>query len=814
MTTAATSLLGLALPVQGELQGTWGDTVNNSITSLLDSAVAGTTNISTDADVTLTTTTLAANQAREAILLFSGARTALRNVTAPAQSKIYTVINATTGGYSVVLRGAGPTTGVTILAGESAVCAWNGSDFVKVSNSGASTFYTITATAPTTASANKGAINYGTLSFSDTGIVQSAQTSVNSYFQNVMQNTSNGTQASAEFIAYNDQGTASTNYATVGINSSGYSGTGSINAAGYGYFLSASTDLVLGTIGANGIHFTTNSSASDALAISSTGVISIPSSGTANGVAYLNASKQLTTGSALTYNGTNLTLTSGYFEITGANNLYLGSGKLSSSSGVLPLIFGLNDVEQMRLTSTGLGIGTSSPSAKLDIAGNLRIDGTGNIYGPTSNAGFISLFGGGVYNSGAGIGLGGSGNGTANTIVFTRGNYVESARIDSAGNLGLGVTPSAWDSSSSRRAFELGYSGSGLYTYAQSNTLFAANAYFNGSFKYAYTGFASSYYAQVSGEHRWNTAPSGTAGNAITFTQAMTLDASGQWMVGTTTPYGVSGGGTTMGTISYDQNGRTQAVVTNQNSGASASAALVLGAYGADWIIGAGSSANNSTSLTFTRATTEFARIDSSGNLLVGTTSNSINGSVGSGFSSSNTTGGSGVAFVYNSASSSSDNAPCLSLLKASTTTSSSARFIQFYANGQATPMGGIVGNGASNVQFATLSDAREKQNIQTITGSLAKINALRPVEFDWIADGSHVPAGFVAQEVEQVFPEFVVENMSNDGQEERKGLTGGMTGGIVAHLVKAIQEQQAIITAQQAALESLRKRLSALESK
>ena len=64
MTTAATSLLGLALPVTSELAGTWGDVVNNSLTSLLDTAIAGTTTLSTDADVTLTTTTLAANQAQ------------------------------------------------------------------------------------------------------------------------------------------------------------------------------------------------------------------------------------------------------------------------------------------------------------------------------------------------------------------------------------------------------------------------------------------------------------------------------------------------------------------------------------------------------------------------------------------------------------------------------------------------------------------------------------------------------------------------------------------------------------------------------
>ena len=134
MTTQATSLLGLALPVTGELSGTWGDTVNTAITELLDSAVAGTTTLSTDADVTLTTTTLAANQARQAILIWSASNGATtRNITAPAQSKAYAVINAGTG--SVVLRGAGPTTGVTIVSGEKCLAAWNGSDFVKVASS-------------------------------------------------------------------------------------------------------------------------------------------------------------------------------------------------------------------------------------------------------------------------------------------------------------------------------------------------------------------------------------------------------------------------------------------------------------------------------------------------------------------------------------------------------------------------------------------------------------------------------------------------------------------------------------------------------
>lgn len=148
MATSYTSLLGLALPVTGELSGTWGATVNDEITALLDSAIAGTTTLSSDADVTLTTTTGAANTSRQAIILWTAGGTTLRTITAPAQSKVYIVINKTSSTQSIKLVGVGPTTGVTIVAGEYAVCAWNGVDFVKVSNlNGAGTFTSITATA-------------------------------------------------------------------------------------------------------------------------------------------------------------------------------------------------------------------------------------------------------------------------------------------------------------------------------------------------------------------------------------------------------------------------------------------------------------------------------------------------------------------------------------------------------------------------------------------------------------------------------------------------------------------------------------------
>ena len=142
---ANTSLIGLTLPVQGTLSGSWGNTVNNAISQIVDVAVAGTQTITTDADINLalttgtdTTTGLTANSSQYAVLLCTGARTALRFINTPKQSKIYVVINDTTGGYAVTVRGGptSPTTGVTVPAGGRAIIAWDAGlatpDFVSV----------------------------------------------------------------------------------------------------------------------------------------------------------------------------------------------------------------------------------------------------------------------------------------------------------------------------------------------------------------------------------------------------------------------------------------------------------------------------------------------------------------------------------------------------------------------------------------------------------------------------------------------------------------------------------------------------------
>lgn len=143
MTTAYTSLLGLALPVTGELSGTWGDTVNNYITGYVDASVAGVQTISgSQTSVTLSVTNGSSlSQAGAAgttgssqyqIINCTGNPASTLTITAPASSKSYIVINGTSTSQSVVIRGAGPTTGVTIATGQKALVAWNGSDFVQI----------------------------------------------------------------------------------------------------------------------------------------------------------------------------------------------------------------------------------------------------------------------------------------------------------------------------------------------------------------------------------------------------------------------------------------------------------------------------------------------------------------------------------------------------------------------------------------------------------------------------------------------------------------------------------------------------------
>lgn len=116
-------------------------------------------------------------------------------------------------------------------------------------------------------------------------------------------------------------------------------------------------------------------------------------------------------------------------------------------------------------------------------------------------------------------------------VVGVSTGGTERLRVDAAGNLGLGVTPSAWGNT--YKVSQIG-AGGGLWGRTTTTTQvgITSNVYNDNSVeRYIGSNFAAEY-LQASGAHYWYTAPSGTAGNAITFTQAMTLDASGNLTVG------------------------------------------------------------------------------------------------------------------------------------------------------------------------------------------------------------------------------------------------------------------------------------------
>jgi hypothetical protein len=127
------------------------------------------------------------------------------------------------------------------------------------------------ATETITGSMSAGAYSYGTLGYTDTNVFASFTSSVNSFNQIILQNTSGGNAASTDYIVSNNLGTATTYYGDFGMNSSAFSGTGSLNAANVVYLYSTSVDLVLGTTTSNSIRFVTNSSATDAAGIDASG---------------------------------------------------------------------------------------------------------------------------------------------------------------------------------------------------------------------------------------------------------------------------------------------------------------------------------------------------------------------------------------------------------------------------------------------------------------------------------------------------------------------------------------------------------------
>lgn len=129
MPDSYSSSLKLTLLADGDTN--WGTTVNNGVTALIDSSIAGTSTItlSSTTDRTLTDINGTADEARNMFIRVIGTPGGTTNVICPSVSKLYFFTNATTGGYSVVLKTSAGA-GVSVPNGDSAVLYCNGTAVV------------------------------------------------------------------------------------------------------------------------------------------------------------------------------------------------------------------------------------------------------------------------------------------------------------------------------------------------------------------------------------------------------------------------------------------------------------------------------------------------------------------------------------------------------------------------------------------------------------------------------------------------------------------------------------------------------------
>ena len=600
---------------------------------------------------------------------------------------------------------------------------------------------------------------------------------------------------------------------------------------------------------------------------------------TANGVVYASSTSALATGSALTFDGnklavsgaglngsddriftvTNTTANSyGAMTLVGTSrggylNFYNGAtaqAAIMGQASALSFYVGTDSggSQAMILNSTGLGIGTSSPATKLDVNGAITAIGGNSPTGGFNLRNVAGTVTPRMTNDGADatvIRTGASGG----SIKFNNfANTAENLICTDAGNLGLGVTPSAWATVTA-----LQIKNASVYGYSTSEAGVNQNCYYgSGNWRYI-AAVAATAYRQISGAHSWHIS-SGVpvADGTVSFTQAMTLADSGTLLVGTT---------------SSPNSGEVRQLIAN-NSGGNAflqfqntttATGCTIGTTGENFIV----YTNTNTIGGGGGAYTERARIDSAGTFqikqtlqgnavatgaeLLMTTSTAASDRLNINFSMTgianraraaigsvalDASGGynCGLAFYTRNAADATELATTDERMRIdssgnllvgitavigtgkittrtsdgwvhviSSTQATTQYFCNFDYNG--TGIGSIQGTNTATL-FLTTSDYRLKNTVVPMTGALAKVALLKPCTYKWNADGSD-GQGFIAHELAEVVPQCVVglkDAVDADGKPQYQGID---TSFLVATLTAAIQEQQAIINSLKARLDA-----------
>jgi hypothetical protein len=685
MSTYSTNL-ALELIGTGEQAGVWGTTTNTNLGTLIEQSISGyvTQAVATGTDTTITIPNGSSGVARNMYIELTGTGGASTNLVVPANKKLYFIFNNSTGAVTVKVSGQ---TGVSVPTGKKMVLVSNGTDIVNGLNyiaDFASNSATITHLSATSASITN--LTLTSLVISNLSIASANITTLTGSTQTLSGNlTLNGGTANG-VLYLNGSKVATSGTALVfdgtnlGIGTTSPTQKLDVNGGaavtgttplflqravipsfdGQGapaldwQFYSTGTTYTVGariqgladdawssTSAPTSLRFYTapsgSTSVSERMRISNAGNVGI---GTASPTSY----------------GSGYTTLEVAGSVTGVINLKAGStvyGQMSTEANAYKveavgastsLRFLTNSAERARIDSSGnLGIGTTSPTVKLKVvASSATYTNPQVILGEDSDATGKQLHLG--YNT------------TANTgyiqAVHNGTGYKDLLLNPNGGNLGLGVTPRAW--AGGYKSFDI--TGPGAIASTASGDTFtqvANGAWFNGTnWIYQYTGIGAARYQMTGpsggGNHSWHVAASGTAGNTISFTQAMTLDASGNLGVGTTS---VSTGArvdirgannntlsdltaqalTVLDTTSYAQNvgGGLAFGYKYNSSGDYIARAAVIKAVKEN-----GTDGNYATALVFattanSASTTERARITSGGDFAVGTTSSDpISGNV------------------------------------------------------------------------------------------------------------------------------------------------------------------------------------------